>query len=122
MVVESNVTTIAVNGMHTFDQNINYRLKVPIKSSKRDKDEYFGAIEEDGSNTNLFLRITGTTSDYQIVYDKDAVKNKIRQDLKEEKWEFRKAVRNKGEDDYQQEIEEDEFFDFDDVDSTALKQ
>ena len=122
MVVESNVTTIAVNGMHTFDQNINYRLKVPIKSSKKDKDEYFGAIEEDGSNTNLFLRITGTTSDYQVVYDKDAVKNKIRQDLKEEKWEFRKAVRNKGEDDYQQEIEEDEFFDFDDADSTALKQ
>jgi len=122
MVVQSNVSTIAVNGTHTFDQDINYRLKVPIKSSKKDKDEYFGALEDDGLNTNLFLKITGTTHDYRVVYDKAAVKDKIKQDLKEEKWEFRKAVRNKGIEDASQELDQGEFFDFDEADSTALPQ
>jgi hypothetical protein len=122
MVVQSNVTTITVNGTHTFDQDINYRLKVPIKSAHKDKDEYFGALEDDGLSTNLFLKITGTTHDYRVVYDKAAVKDKIKQDLKEEKWEFRNAVRNKGTEDTPQELDEGEFFDFDEVDSTALRQ
>ena len=122
MVVQSNVTTIAVNGTHTFDQQISYRLKVPLKSSKKDKDEYFGALEDDGLNTNLFLKIMGTTQDYQVVYDKAAVKDKIRHDLKEEKWEFRKAVQNKGSDGKTQELDEEDFFEFDEADSTALQQ
>lgn len=120
MMVQSNLTTIAINGTHTFDQNINYRLKVPIKSTKKDKDEYFGALEDDGSSTNLFLKITGTTKDYQVVYDKAAVKDKIKQDLREEKWEIRDAVRNKGANSTAQELNEEDFFDFDEADSTAL--
>lgn len=119
MVVQSNLTTIAVNGTHSFDQDISYRLKVPIKRSKKDKDEYFGAIEDDGLSTNLFLKITGTTRDYQVVYDKDAVKDKIKQDLREEKWEFREAVRNKGLDSDTQQLDESDYFDFDEADSTA---
>ena len=122
MVVKSNVNTIAVNGTHTFDQDISYRLKVPIKSSKKDKDEYFGALEDDGLNTNLFLKITGTTTDYQVIYDKAAVKDKIKQDLREEKWEFRKAAQNKGADENTQELDEEDFFDFEEADSTALPQ
>ena len=122
MVVQSNVNTIAVNGTHSFDQDIIYRLKVPIKSSKKDKDEYFGALEDDGLNTNLFLKITGTTSDYQVVYDKAAVKDKIKHDLREEKWEFRKAARNKVSDGNTQELNEEDFFDFEEADSTALPQ
>ena len=121
MVVQSNLTTIAVNGRHTFDQDINYRLKVPIQKSQKDKDEYFGAVEDDGLSTNLFLKITGTTKDYQVVFDKDAVKNKIKQDLREEKWEFRQAVRDKGVNTDTQELDEDDYFDFEEPDSTLTK-
>jgi hypothetical protein len=121
MVVQSNLTTISVNGTHSFDQDINYRLKVPIKRSKKDKDEYFGAIEDDGLSTNLFLRIVGTTSDYQVVFDKDAVKKKIKDDLSEEKWEFREAVRNNGFDPGTQELDDENYFDFNETDSTAGK-
>jgi len=122
MVVQSNLTTISVNGTHTFDQDINYGLKVPIKRSQKDKDEYFGAIEDDGLSTNLFLRIVGNTTDYQVVYDKDAVKNKIKEDLREEKWEFRDAVRHKGLDSGTQELDEENYFDFEEADSTPSKQ
>ncbi len=120
MQVQSNVTTIMVNGTHTFKQEIDYRLKVPLKGLKKDKDEYYGAIEEDGAETNLYLKILGTTSDYRIVLDKQAVKTKIKEDLREEKWELRDAIRNKGVDDRTQELNEDEFFDFD-SDSTAVQ-
>ena len=121
MVVQSNLTTISVNGTHTFDQDINYQLKVPIKRSQKDKDEYFGAVEDDGLSTNLFLKIVGTTSDYQVVFDKDAVKKKIKEDLREEKWEFRDAVRNKGFESGTQELDQELYFDFDEADSTASK-
>lgn len=120
MIVKSNLTTINVTGTHTFDQLINYRLKVPIKSTKKDKDEYFGAVEDDGSSTNLFLKITGTTQEYMVEYDKAAVKNKIRQDLKEEKWEIREAVRNKGDNSKAQELDEEDFFDFEETEATEL--
>ncbi len=121
MVVQSNVSTIHVNGTHSFDQNIDYRLKVPLKGYKKDKDAAYGALEDDGLNTNLYLKILGTTKDYRIAYDKTAVKSKIKEDLREEKWEIRDAIRNKGESNKTQELNEEEFFDFDEADSTALK-
>ncbi len=121
MLVQSNVTDINVTGTHSFDQDIDYRLKVPLKNHKKDKDSYFGALEDDGSNTNLYLKIVGNTRDYRVVYDKKAVKNKIQQDLREEKWEFRKAVRTKGADENTQELNEEEFFDFSETDSTAMQ-
>ena len=121
MVVQSNVTTIAVNGTHSFDQNIDYRLKVPLQSPKKDKDAYFGALEDDGLNTNLYLKIVGNTKDYRIIYDKAAVKTKIKEDLREEKWELRDAIRNKGVKEETQELNEEEFFDFDEADSTAVQ-
>ncbi len=121
MVVQSNVTTIMVNGTHSFDQNIDYRLKVPLQSNVVDKDSYYGALEDDGLNTNLYLKIVGTTKEYRIAYDKEAVKNKIKEDLRDEKWELRDAIRNKGIEDETQELNEDEFFDFDEADSTAIE-
>lgn len=121
MVIQSNVTTIMVNGSHTFDQNIDYSLKVPLSSPKKDKDSYYGALEDDGLNTNLYLKIIGNTQDYRIIYDKSAVKTKIKEDLKEEKWELRDAIRNKGVDDRTQELNEEEFFDFEESDSTAVQ-
>ena len=121
MVVQSNVTTIMVNGTHSFDQNIDYRLKVPLQSPKKDKDAYFGALEDDGLNTNLYLKIVGNTKDYRIIYDKEAVKTKIKEDLREEKWELRDAIRNKGVKEETQELNEEEFFDFDEADSTAIE-
>jgi hypothetical protein len=63
----------------------------------------------------------GTTSDYQVVFDKDAVKKKIKDDLREEKWEFREAVRNNGFDPGTQELDDENYFDFNETDSTAGK-
>jgi len=115
MQVQSNVRTIEVKGTHTFDQKINYYLKVPIRNQdQRDKDETFGAIKkESGGQSHLFLIINGTTDDYKIIYDTDAVKKKIKKGIKDEGQELRDIIENKGEEKETIELNDDEYFDFD---------
>ncbi len=116
MEIKSNATTIQLSGTHTFDQRIDYRITAPLRSKKKiDPDEAFGAIEEDNKGqTKLFLKITGTTDKYSIVYDKEAVKKKIVSDLKKEVKELKEAFQLKGKKKKKEmELEKDEYFDWD---------
>ncbi|MEQ8244468.1 MAG: hypothetical protein RIB66_13710, partial [Fulvivirga sp.] len=113
----TNITSLKISGTHQFNQEINYHVVTPLRSSKRiDKDEAFGAIEEDVSGQSmLYLKITGTTSDYQVSYDKQEVKKKIAADIKKELQELKDAFKNKGiKKEKAVELEEDEYFDWDD--------
>lgn len=117
MDIGSNVSNIALHGTHTFDQVIDYRLRVPLKNyRKRDSDESYGAIEEDNSGkTTLHLIIKGTADNYKISYDRESVKQKLKTDLRKEKQEFlnifKKEVPEK-EKEKEKELNEEEYFDF----------
>lgn len=116
MDIKSNVTTIQLSGRHTFDQHINYRVVAPLSSkTKIDSDEAFGAIEETpGGKTKLYLKITGTTSNYKVEYDTEAVKKKIAGDLKKEVQELKDAFKTKGKKKQKElELEKDGYFDWD---------
>ena len=116
MEVSSNITDIKITGTHTFDQQIDYKVVAPLRSQRKiDKDEAFGAIEEDDSGRSmLFLKIVGTTSDYRVMYDKESVKKKVVSDLKKEVKELKDAFKNKGLDEQKTiELEEDDYFDWD---------
>ncbi len=118
--VASNVTTLKISGTHTFDQVISYKVVTPLKSEKRvDKDEAFGAIEEDASGRSmLFLKIEGTTSDYKVSYDKHEVKQKILADLKKEVKELKDAFKNKGGNKKKAvELEADDYFEWEENDN-----
>ncbi|MDH5248929.1 MAG: hypothetical protein OEW40_08015, partial [Cyclobacteriaceae bacterium] len=82
---------------------------------KINSEEAKGALEEDGTGqTKLFLKIIGTTDDYRVVYDTEAVKKKIAADLKNEVQELKDAFKNKGTRKKKElELEKDEFFDWD---------
>lgn len=98
MEIRSNVTTIQLSGTHTFDQRIDYRVTAPIRNKRKiDPDEAFGAIEDDGAGrAKIFLKITGTTDQYDVSYDKQALKKNISSGLKKEVQELRDAVKLKG--------------------------
>lgn len=98
MEVKTNVTTIQVSGTHQFDQHIDYRVIAPLRNkNKIDPDEAFGAVEDDGAGqAKIFLKIVGTTDQYEVSYDKAAVKKKIASDLKKEVQELKDAFKLKG--------------------------
>jgi hypothetical protein len=98
MEIKSNATTIQLSGTHTFDQHIDYRVVAPFRNKKKiDPDEAFGAVEDDGTGTpKIFLKITGTTDQYEVSLDKDAVKKKIASDFKKEVQELKDAFKLKG--------------------------
>ena len=90
MEIKSNLNTVSVLGTQGFDGQMDYKLKVSLKNfKKKDKDEAFGAIREDGSSTMLFLTLKGTSENVKIAYDTQAVKDKISDSWKKEKTEFK---------------------------------
>lgn len=96
MEVRSNVTVLQISGTHTFDQHIDYRIVTPLNNRRKiDITEASGAIEEMEGRAKLYLKITGTTEDYRVQYDTEAVKKKIISDLKKEVQELKDVFKNK---------------------------
>ncbi len=118
MEVGSNVTDIRISGTHTFDQRITYNVVAPLRSKpKYDSDRAFGAIREDSQGRSmLYLKILGTTSDYEVLYDQERVKEKIAADIKKEATELKEIFRNKGRQAETPVLTEDDYFEWDDED------
>ena len=114
MEVRSNVTDIWISGTHTFDQRIDYRLITPLRRKRIIDVEAENAWEQDDQgNSRLFLKVTGTTDDYRIAYDTEAVKKKIVSDLKEEVQELKDAFKSKTKrKEKEVELSKDEYFDW----------
>jgi hypothetical protein len=113
MEVRSNVTDLKISGTHTFDQQIDYHVITPLRNKKRiNAQEAQNALEEDGNGrTKLFLKITGTTDNYRVSYDTEAVRKKIGSDLKKEVKELKDAFKNKGKQKQKEaELEQDQYF------------
>lgn len=96
MEIKSNLNSISVMGTHTFEGMMDYKLKVSLKNrNKKDKDEEFGIIKDDKTgNTQLFLSLKGTSDNFKISLDKQAVKQKLKESWKKEKDEFKNLLKN----------------------------
>ncbi len=124
MEINSNVANISIQGSHTFDQVMDYHLRLPIRTLFQRKVQTASHGEEETGESrekgNLFLTIKGTADRYKIGYDTRAVGEKIRDDL-------RKGIPriNEGQDTYkkskpsprqvrtlQAQEKEEEYFDF----------
>lgn len=113
MEVRSNVTTMMISGTHTFDQHIDYHIITPLRRRKVQDADAQLAIQEDQGGTKLFLKITGTTDDYKISYDTEAVRKKIANDFKREVKELKDAFKTKGKQKQKEvELEKDDYFDW----------
>ncbi len=116
MSIKSNVSDILIQGTHTFSQEINYRILVPLKNYKKeDSDAAFGAIEERGEYSNLYLKIIGTTDDFDVSWDKKRSLESVAERIKEEGKTLKKII--KGEKlpekkEKEVELNEEEYFDW----------
>ena len=112
MDVVSNISSITISGTHTFDQEIDYRISVPLKNFLRLKKIKQNELKAKSDGSNLLLKITGTTENYDIAYDTKAVRKKIVSDFKKEGQELKEAFKNKEEESEEVLLEEEEYFDF----------
>jgi AsmA-like C-terminal region len=114
MEVRSNVTTIQLSGRHTFDQHIDYRIVAPLRNPKNINLAEAGTAYEDlAGKIKVYFKITGTTDNYKVAYDTDAVKKKIAIELKKEFAELKDAFNDKGSRKKKElELAKDDYFDW----------
>lgn len=90
MDMRSNALNITLSGTHTFDNRLDYKLKLKLsellKKKRKPSNNEFGEEEEtDGKGLYLYLTMRGPIDNLKFNYDKVGVKNKMKQDLKIEK-------------------------------------
>ena len=96
-IIRSDISAVTVKGDHTFDQHIDYHVKVPVQTliTGKRRNMPASAFQQNGSGMHLFLHIKGTTDDYTIAYDAGAVKKEIVKDIRQEGKELKQAIENK---------------------------
>jgi AsmA-like C-terminal region len=91
MHVSSNAIDMDLSGTHTFQNIVDYHIRVLLsdvlwKKSKRNSDSQFGDIENDGTGkSSLFIRMYGPADNPKFSLDKLMIKKKIKEDLQKEK-------------------------------------
>ena len=93
MEVQSSALNLMMAGTHTFDNIMDYQIKVNLRKLLAAK---FGRKENDGEyieenpyeGVNLYLTITGSVDHPVVKYDKKSVKKKLKNDLADQKKEL----------------------------------
>lgn len=96
MAIESSAMDINLSGTHTFshriDYSVNFKLSDLLRTGKERKEE-FGYIVDDDTGLNVFLRMQGTTSNPEFSMDKDAARQKRKNQFEEEKNNFKSILK-----------------------------
>jgi hypothetical protein len=99
MEINSSALNISGSGVHDFDNNIDYHLRLLMsdvlgKKVKQNSDE-FGEIADDGlGRTQLFLGMKGTVDNPKFTYDRKAVAEKVKGDIKAEKQNLKAMLKS----------------------------
>ncbi len=102
MEIASSALDLQLSGKHTFDNEIDYRLQVLLSDilarehrERRNPQEQYGEIIDDGTGgTTLFLKLTGDVHNPQFRYDYQGVREKLRDDLRQERNNLRQILRD----------------------------
>ena len=100
MEINSNAMNLQLSGVHKFNNDIDYHVKVRLSEilskkarAAKKENEDFGDIEDDGlERTTIFLSITGNTDKPVIKYDTKSVREKIATDFKKEKQNLKQVL------------------------------
>ncbi len=98
MLMSSNAAIFSLSGQHTFDNYLDYKLKVSLsdiiakrfKNNNKDVEDF---EDETSGRLNIYLQMIGHIDDFKIKYDKKAVKEKIKDDLGKERQELREVLK-----------------------------
>lgn len=88
MDVKNNALNMTVAGTHTFDNYMDYHLKLKLgdllaKKYKKKINEFEEASEDEGSS--IFISMKGKADNLKFTYDKKQAREKVKEDLKKER-------------------------------------
>ena len=124
--IQSNLLSLEAGGRHSFQDEIDYQLILNLKNLlaakfKKNKTTQEDYVNDAKGGINLYISMTGTSSNPVIKYDKQSVKEKIKQDFNDEKLEFKNLFKKGEKSEFEQnEIkfeelrEEDKYIDWED--------
>lgn len=99
-VVKNSALDLDISGWQTFDSKIDYHVKLRLSDwlakrpgKSKQLDEELTEVENDPENKRcVFIKMTGTLDKPVISYDRKAMKQKLREDIKEEKQNLKKML------------------------------
>ncbi len=102
MEINSDAINIKLSGEHSFNNEINYRLQVLLSDllarknrESRNPQEQYGDIIDDGlGRTTLFLLVAGTIDDPVFRYDRQGLREKLKEDFRAERQNLREVFRS----------------------------
>ncbi len=98
MDINSSAINISGSGIHDFDNNIDYHLRLLLSdvlgSRVKNNSSEFGEIQDDGlGHSKLFLSMRGTFDNPHFSYDRKATGNKIKTDIALEKQNLKRILK-----------------------------
>ncbi|MBM3165343.1 MAG: hypothetical protein FJZ80_07775 [Bacteroidetes bacterium] len=86
MRIESSAMNLELSGTHSFEQQIDYRIKFDFRELLgEDRDAEFGLVMDDGTGPKIYLRMYGHLDDPVIEWDKFSKKQDLKEQLVQEK-------------------------------------
>lgn len=115
MLVVSNAAIMSLSGVHTFDNEMDYKMKINLSKVIANRFKAANVSvkdfeEETDGKLNLYIKMTGNASDPKFAYDKKEVIKKIQLDLQEEKKELKQILK----DEFKKEYKPDNIEDWED--------
>jgi hypothetical protein len=95
MEIKSSALSLFISGTHTFEQKINYRIKLLLselistkfrKKNTQIKKSEFGEVEENGKIFNtVYFKMTGNSDDPNISFDGIRFREDVQKEITKEK-------------------------------------
>ncbi len=96
-VLKNSALNIIFSGTHSFDNEIDYHIRLLISellAKKRKPDNEFGPVEEDKDKRwNAYILMTGTLDNPVKKFDRQGHKEKVREDIREEKQTVKRILK-----------------------------
>ncbi len=104
MKIRSSAIDLNLMGTHTFNNEIEYHFGIALadliaakfhrKNPGYNRQSEFGPVEDDGrGRTMIYVSMTGTVDNPEFSYDKRAVKEKLANEIRNQKSELKEAFR-----------------------------
>lgn len=96
--IKNSALNIEFWGSHTFNNDIDYHLQLLINDllakKRKNSDDEFGPVANDPENRrSAFVLMTGNIDNPVIKYDRQGLKQKIKNDIKQEKQTIRQLLK-----------------------------